>query len=166
MSIKGKHIVLGAGILVGTGFLFKMAATASNLETFYRLGGVTFDRNKIVLRLDVQVKNPTSTGLRIKYPYVRILSGETVLTTSQSQDEDIHIPAWGQVWIEDIVFEIDLLTAIVLATQITKLLTGKIAEIILKADVRTHAWFGPIGKPYRYEHEMKLTLNDIRNGSR
>jgi hypothetical protein len=60
-------------------------------------------------------------------------------------------------------FELDLVTLIVFGVKVTRLLTGKIAEIPLSAEVQTYAWFGPIGTPYKQTHDMKITLKDIVN---
>jgi hypothetical protein len=97
MAIKAKHIVIGGGILVATGLLMGIKRTATHLETFHRLAGVKFEHNRLVILLDVMVKNPTATGLRIKYPFVKIMDGGSVLSASESKNEDVHIPSWGEV---------------------------------------------------------------------
>lgn len=78
----------------------------------------------LTIRIDVQLKNPTPAAFKLKYPYVRVTLGETLLGTSQSVNTDIGMPAYGEANITAIMLQIPMLKLLSLAGTFLKAVTA------------------------------------------
>ena len=65
---KLTKILIGTGVVLTGGYLFKMSRTSANLETEIKAIIHKFDLTGITIRVDAKIKNPTEGSLKIKYP--------------------------------------------------------------------------------------------------
>src|SRR5688572_28732921 len=80
---------VGAAVLaLGVPFLLKLKRLADELETVTTVNIHHVSLTGMKLRVDVTLKNPTETVLKVKHPFVRMLYKETVFATSQIKDQD------------------------------------------------------------------------------
>lgn len=132
--IKAKHIVLGILGLAGGTYLWKLNRVSGELETSLQIQIHKVSISGITVRIDVTLKNPTNGSIRIRYPFVKLLSGDTTIASSTVKNDDVIIPKFGQVKLDPIFAD---LTFFALATSAPRLLkeyrsTGKL-KLTIKA---------------------------------
>ena len=108
MSLKKILIgsAIGGGIIAGATYLFRLKRTSVELESFAKVNIFKIDLSGLVLQVDVQLKNPTRTKFKIKFPFVKLIYKDATVGTSQVVDKDITIPSYGEAVAEKIMITI------------------------------------------------------------
>lgn len=97
---------IGGGLIAGAAYLFRLNRTSAQLESYASVNIFKLDLKGLVLRIDVQLKNPTRTKFKIKYPFIKLIYKDTTIGTSQVVNKDIEIPAYGEAVAEKIMVTI------------------------------------------------------------
>jgi hypothetical protein len=108
--MKLKKIILGtavgAGVVAGITYLARLRQTGADIQSIAKVSVFKLDLNGLTLRVDVTLKNPTRTKFAIKFPFVSLSYKGNLLGSSQSVNQDITIPAYGQAVAEKIMIQI------------------------------------------------------------
>lgn len=123
MEKLGKIIVgtiVGGVVIAGTVYVARLSRTGADLETVPKVKVNKLDLSGLTLQVDVQLKNPTRTALKIKFPFVKLVYKGTTVGSSQSVDQDIAIPAFGEAVINQIMIRIPLLSIFSLSGGLIK----------------------------------------------
>lgn len=157
MSLK--KILIGTGIggaiIAGATYLFRLRRTSAELESVTTVNIHKLDLTGLTLRVDVQLKNPTKTALKIKFPFVKLIYKDATIGSSQVLDKDISIPAHGEAVAEKIMIQIPLKGIFSLSAGLIKALgTGEAVKLISKTiSTIDLGW-----KKLPYEKTEELTL--------
>jgi len=109
MSLLKKILVgasIGGGLIATAAYVGRLRRTGKELETVTTAMVHKLDLSGITIRVDATLKNPTSSGLKIKFPFVKLIYQDTLIGTSQSVNRDIDIPPFGEARIEKIMIRI------------------------------------------------------------
>lgn len=152
---KLTKILIGTGVVLTGGYLFKLSRTSANLETEIKAKIHKFDLTGITVRVDAKIKNPTEGSLKIKYPYVKLsYKGDTV-ASSQVINQDITIPKFGEANIEAIMINIPLMGLFSVAVDLLKSIkSGAGVKMGVKIITTIYTTFSSF--PYEYEVEQTL----------
>ncbi|MGQ0829353.1 MAG: hypothetical protein ACT4ON_13275 [Bacteroidota bacterium] len=108
-----KKIVIGTvatGALVGgTIYVVRLNKMSAELETVPRAKIHKIDLTGLTIRVDVQLKNPSRTPFKIKFPFIKLVYKGTTVGSSQVVDKDISIPAFGEAVIDQILIKIPMI---------------------------------------------------------
>jgi hypothetical protein len=160
MNTWGK-IAVGVGAAAGVGYLLKISRTKAQLETVAKAMLHKLDATGLTVHVDVQIKNPTKGSLSIKYPFVKIVSGDKLIGSSRVINQDIKIPSFGEVQIRDIMINIPLLSLFSLGLNFYKsVLSGQ----ALKAKVITVSTIDLGWKTLPYEKTDEVVLKKGADG--
>jgi hypothetical protein len=129
--ITTKHILIGAGAVAavyGATYLLKLNRLSNELETATKVTIYNVGLDGIELKIDVTLKNPSGGTIKVKHPFVKMISGTVTIATSQMKDVNITIPKYSEVSLEPIMIKMGFLS---LATTAPTLLkeyrtTGKV----------------------------------------
>lgn len=87
---------IGGGLVAGGTYLWRLNKTSVNLEVVPTVKLHKLDLQGIVLRVDVQLKKSNlHTSLKLKFP-IKLLIKESSIGSSQSVNQDIALPAFGE----------------------------------------------------------------------
>lgn len=135
-----KKIAVGTGIgtalLAGATWLSRLNKTAVNLEVVPTAKIHKLEFNGVTIRVDVQVKNPTRSSFKLKYPFIKLSYKQDSIGSSQVVNQDIVLPAFGEAQIENILIKIPLLNLFTSAGKIFTALNNNEA-INLQIDTLT-----------------------------
>lgn len=150
---KLTKILIGTGVVLTGGYLFKMSRTSANLETEIKAIIHKFDLTGITIRVDAKIKNPTEGSLKIKYPFVKLsYKGDTV-GSSQVVNQDITIPKFGEANIEAIMIKIPLMGLLSAGLDLlTSLKSG--AGVKIGITIITTIYTAISSFPYEYTQEQ------------
>jgi hypothetical protein len=101
--------VLGGAAIAGTIYLLRLKEVAVELETVPMVTIHKLDLTGLTIRVDLEIKNPTRMPMKIKFPFMKLLFRNSTVGSSQAIDQDISIPAFGEVVIDQIMIRIPLL---------------------------------------------------------
>lgn len=152
-------------ILVGTGisalvvggitYLRRLNRTANELEVMPQLYLHKITLQGIVIRINVKLKNPTRTQIKMKFPFIKLLYKGTSIGSSQVVNRDIILPQYGEAVIDDIMITIPLLGVFSLANDLLKAFQS--GEPV-KLNVRTITTIDLGWKQHPYEDSQEITL--------
>lgn len=146
---------IGGGLIAGATYLFRLKRTSAELESIATVNVHKLDLKGLVLRVDVQLKNPTKTKLKIKFPFVKLIYKDTTIGSSQVLDKDIEIPSYGEAVAEKIMISIPLKGIFSLSAGLIKSLsTGE----SVKLNSKTISTIDLGWKKLPYEKMEELTL--------
>jgi hypothetical protein len=102
-------IGIGAALAM-TGVAYALRMNRANAELVSMVTGKIhkLDATGITIRIDLQLKNPTQQKLKIAYPFIKLLYKGTVLGSTKLIKKSITIPAFGEVLIDKIMFNIPI----------------------------------------------------------
>ncbi len=119
-----KKIAVGTvvgGVLIGTTvYVIRLNHTSAQLETIPMVKIHKLDLTGLTLRVDVQLKNPTRTAFKIKFPFIKLVYKGTTVGSSQVVDKDITIPAFGEAVVNQIMIRVPLLSIFSLSGGLIK----------------------------------------------
>ncbi len=126
--------VVGGAIIGGTVYIIRLNNTSAQLETIPMVKIHKLDLTGLTLRVDVQLKNPTRTAFKIKFPFIKLVYKGTTVGSSQVVDKDITIPAFGEAVVNEIMIRVPLLSIFSLSGGLIKAVQNNEA---VKIDVTT-----------------------------
>jgi hypothetical protein len=112
--------VIGGVLIGGTMYVIRLNNTSAQLETIPMVKVHKLDLTGLTLQVDVQLKNPTRTAFKIKFPFIKLLYKGATIGSSQAVDKDITIPAFGEAVINQIMIRIPLLNIFSLSGGLIK----------------------------------------------
>jgi hypothetical protein len=138
---------IGAGVIGLVSYLSKLKRTGAELESVVKTNVHSFNAAGLTARIDVKLKNPTDTSLKLKFPFVKVIYKqkekgtnkviEKVIGTSKVIDKDITIPKYGEANITGIMITIPTTELLSLAGGLLNLLTKKQAVPITVKTITT-----------------------------
>jgi hypothetical protein len=111
MSLKKILIgtAVGGAVIAGYTYLTRLGRTSAQLQTVSRVSVFKIDLKGLTLQVDVNIKNPSQTGFKIKFPFIKLgYKGQTI-GTSQSVNQDITVPAYGEAVASKIMIVIPIM---------------------------------------------------------
>ncbi len=146
---------IGAGVVGAVTYVSRLSKASDNLETVVKANVHSIKLEGITIRIDVQIKNPSSVGFKIKYPFVKALYKDSVIGTSQVIDKTINIPKNGEVNIQGIMITIPYTGLFSVGAGLLKALSQNEAAIIT---VKTISNVDLGWKKLAYEKSNDITL--------
>jgi hypothetical protein len=117
-------IAIGTLVVGGIGVAaYKVTATAANVEAFakqttfkIKVSKVSKEGDSIVLKVNIEISNPTKTSVSFEKPYILIKYGNKTLTSSKASSDIIRIEPQSTTTIKNYTLQIpiDLSTASIL----------------------------------------------------
>jgi hypothetical protein len=126
--------VIGGALIGGTVYVIRLSKSSAQLESVPMVKIHKLDLTGLTLRVDVQLKNPTRTAFKIKFPFIKLVYKGTTVGSSQAIDKDITIPAFGEAVINQIMINIPMLNIFSLSGGLITAMQNKEAT---KIDVTT-----------------------------
>ncbi len=160
MKLRARHVVVGAGVAIVVGAAIQMGRTVKRLVAtpFFKAPRIP-DFWRVVFPLNVKIKNPTAGGLKVNFPFVELMLGETVIGSSQAKREAIRIQGHSQTMIEDIEIEVPLLNLSAFATPLIDFVRGKSDSVDLKVRVSSEADLKLTTIPVNVVHPITIRRN-------
>ena len=157
MNNWGK-IAIGAGVLLGGGYLLRMNRTSANLEIEVSSQILSLKLSGITVKINAKIKNPTDGSLKIKYPFLKLIFKGETLGSSQVINQNISIPAFGEANIEGMVINVPLSGIFSIGMDLlTSLKTKTGVKVIVKVITTVYTTFSSL--PYEQEIEQVLRHN-------
>lgn len=152
-----KKIAVAAGCGVVYVYVRKMFITKANLIVTPSVSVHSISLTGLILRADVQIKNPSSGSFSIKFPFVSLSYKDTLLGSSQVVNQDIAIKAYSEARIEKILITIPLASLFtVVSTLIDAIQDKKTVKIVVKmVTVVNLGW-----KKINYEDKQEISLKN------
>jgi hypothetical protein len=150
------YIVIGGGLIAGTVSLLSKRSTGSQIETVAsgRIHKLTF--SGVTVRVDIKFKNPTNGKLKIRFPFIKLSHGDSIIGSSQTIPNVIEIPQHGEAVAKDISIEIPYTSLIFGAAGLIKeFQKGKDVKVQLTTK---SAVLIALGKEIPYEKKEDLML--------
>ncbi len=99
---------IGAGIIAAASYALRLKKASAQLESVNKISIHSVKMDGITIRIDTLLKNPSSTKLKLKYPFVKLIYKDATIGTSQSINKDITLPAYGEANITGIMIKVPL----------------------------------------------------------
>ncbi|MES2398311.1 MAG: hypothetical protein V4549_20020 [Bacteroidota bacterium] len=148
--------VIGGALIGGTVYVIRLNKMSAELETVPMVKIHKLDLTGLTLRVDVQLKNPTRTAFKIKFPFIKLIYKGTTVGSSQVVDKDISIPAFGEVVVNQIMIRVPLLSIFSLSGGLITAIQNKEA---VKLDVKTSTTIDIGWKKVPYDKSDTITLS-------
>lgn len=148
--------IIGGGLIGGTVYLLRLNKMNAELETVPMVKVHKLDFSGLTLRVDVQLKNPTRTAFKIKFPFIKLVYKGTTVGSSQVVDKDIQIPAFGEVIIDKMMIKVPMMNIFSLSGGLIKALQNKEP---VKLDVKTLTTIDIGWKKVPYTKADTITLS-------
>jgi hypothetical protein len=100
-----------------------------------------FDLSGLTLRVDVLLKNPTLTGFKLRYPFIKLQYAGDTIGSSKAVDTTIAIPPNGEANIEAIYFHFPVRT---LFTLVRNLMQAQQSGKEVKLNIITESTIDPL----------------------
>ncbi|MDP3146027.1 MAG: hypothetical protein Q8T03_13400 [Bacteroidota bacterium] len=117
--------VIGGVLIGGTIYVVRLNKMNAELETVPMVKIHKLDLSGLTLRVDVQLKNPTRTPFKIKFPFIKLVYKSTTIGSSQVVDKEISIPAFGEAVIEQIMIRVPLMNIFSLSGSLIRAIQNK-----------------------------------------
>ncbi len=147
--------VVGGALIGGTVYVVRLNKMSAELETISMVKVHKLDLSGLTLRVDVQLKNPTRTPLKLKFPFIKLVYKDTTIGSSQVLDKDITIPAFGEAVIEKMMIRVPLMNIFSLSGSLIRAMQNKEA---VKLDVKTLTMIDLGWKKVAYNKSDTITL--------
>lgn len=156
-----KKFFMWTGIVGGTtgGIIYaaRLRRTSEELETVNTINIHKLNLKGLIVRVDVQLKNPTRTKFKIKYPFVKLLYKGVTVGTSNVVDKDIPIEKFSEAVAEKIMIGIPVKGVFsVVFGMVKSLLAGE--EIKITSKTITEIDLGWKKIPYQKTEESTLKI--------
>jgi len=148
--------VVGGALIGGTIYVVRLNKMNAELETVPMAKIHKLDLTGLTIRVDVQLKNPTRTPLKIKFPFIKLVYKNTTIGSSQVVDKDISIPAFGEAVIQQIMIRIPLMNIFSLSGSLIRAVQSKEP---VKLDVKTISTIDLGWKKVPYSKSDTITLS-------
>ncbi len=101
---------IGGGLFAGGMYLWRLKKTSVDLDIVPTVKLHKLDLQGLVLRVDVTLKNPTRTSLKLKFPFIKLSIKGNSIGSSQAVNQDVALPAFGEAKFEAIMIRIPMLS--------------------------------------------------------
>ena len=161
-----KKIAVGTGIgtalLAGATWLSRINKTAVNLEVVPTAKIHQLAFNGVTIRVDIQLKNPTRSSFKLKYPFIKLRYKDESIGSSQVVNQDIVLPAFGEAQIENVLIKIPLLNLFTSSGKVFTAINNN--ELIqIQIDILTTIDIGI--KKLPFTKSEKITLRKQKDNS-
>lgn len=116
---------IGAGVIGLVSYLSRLKRTSAELESVASANIHSLKLDGLTIRIDVKLKNPTSSALKIKFPFVKVIYNNEIIGTSKVIDKDITIPKFGEANVTAIMVNMPMTSLLSLAGGLLNLLKKK-----------------------------------------
>lgn len=124
---------IGAAVLGLISYVGRLKRTSVQLESVASAMVHSIKLDGLTIRIDVQLKNPTETALKINFPFIKLLFKGSVVGTSKVVNQTIAIPANGEAKVPGIMINIPPTGLMSVASGLFAMLTKQqAAEIVTK----------------------------------
>lgn len=148
--------VVGGALIGGTVYVVRLNKMNAELETLPMAKIHKLDLSGLTIRVDVQLKNPTRTPFKIKFPFIKLVYKGTTVGSSQVVDKDISIPAFGEAVVEQMMIRVPLMNIFSLSGSLLRAIQNKEP---VKIDVKTLTTIDLGWKKVPYTKTDTLTLS-------
>ena len=148
--------LVGGAVIGTTVYVLRLTKMNAELETIPMVKIHKLDFSGLTLRVDVQLKNPTRTPFKIKFPFIKLVYKGTTVGSSQVVDKDIQIPAFGEAVINQIMIKVPLMNIFSLSGGLIRALQNKEG---VKLDVKTLSTIDLGWKKVPYSKVDTITLS-------
>lgn len=148
--------LVGGAVIGTTVYVLRLTKMNAELETIPMVKVHKLDFSGLTIRVDVQLKNPTRTPFKIKFPFIKLVYKGTTVGSSQVVDKDIQIPAFGEAVINQIMIKVPLMNIFSLSGGLIRALQNKEG---VKLDVKTLSTIDLGWKKVPYSKTDSVTLN-------
>ena len=148
--------IIGGGLIGGTIYMLRLAKMSVELESVPMVKIHKLDFSGLTLRVDVQLKNPTRTPFKIKFPFIKLVYKGTTVGSSQVVDKDIQIPAFGEAIIDKMMIKVPLMNIFSFSGGLIKAIQNKEP---VKLDVKTLTTIDLGWKKVPYTKADTITLS-------
>lgn len=148
-------IVLGV-IGLSVWGLSKLSYAGGEIVTEVKARIFSIDFSKLVLSIDVDLKNPSGTDVTIKYPFIFLSYSGNVIASSEQKDEDVLIPKYGHKTIYNIKIPLNYLYMGGIAKEVLMKLKDKNHKIKVQIGVTTSVRFGMTVIPYKKVQDVEF----------
>ncbi|HTA27888.1 MAG TPA: hypothetical protein VK809_08870 [Bacteroidia bacterium] len=161
----GTKVMAGVGIAGATAVGIRglqLHSMGKKLQITHRARIDKISLTGMSLSFDVVIQNPTSNGITIKYPLLKVMLGKKQLAASDVQDKDIVIKPNGTTEINKITFTLTTVKELsILASLIMPLLTGQPIQVkaVTETGVKFLFWHIP------FSIAEDIALNNSGNAS-
>jgi hypothetical protein len=135
----------------------KMTRTKANLIVTPEVSVQSISLSGLVLRADVQIKNPMEGSFSMKFPFVTLTYKDTLLGSSKIINQDIAVKAYSEANIQKILINIPLASVFsVVSTLINSIQSKEPVKIMVKvATVVDLGW-----SQMNYADTQEITLKN------
>ena len=161
MSLLTKIItgtVLGVGAIAGWSYVNNLKKAGAELQVVPKASLYQLSWEGLTIKVDVLLKNPSKGSFAVKFPFVSLLYKDTTIGSSQVQNREIRIPAYGEVMIDSILVQIPMLSAFSVVFTLIKALFNKEA-VALTIRTLTHINLGWVVLPYENKQQVTIKKN-------
>ena len=148
-------IILGV-IAAGVYGLSKLSHAATEIIAQVRARVFSINFSKIVIAIDVTIKNPTNTPVSIKYPFLKLLYKGGVLASSDLKNDTINIAPFSQTTINNIQIPLSYLYLAGLASEVILKLKDKTHKINLQVVTETRVLFAGNMIPFSNTQDVSI----------
>lgn len=113
---------IGAGVIGLVSYLSGLKRTSAELESIASGMIHSLKLDGLTIRIDVQLKNPTSSSLTISFPFVKLYHAGKLIGSSKVLNKNILIPSQGEATIGQILLNIPAMGLVSLGSNLFNLL--------------------------------------------
>lgn len=148
-------IIIGA-LGLGVWGLSKLAKVGYSIVTEIKGRIFSIDITKVVMAIDVKVKNPSNAKAVVQYPFIKISFKDSVIASSELVNKSITIEPMSQTDINNIKIPIQYLSLGSLAGEMIKKLKDRKYPITLQVTVQTSAVLFGSKLPYSSTQDVTI----------
>ena len=134
MSLTKKILIgtgVGVAVLGAAVYATRMNKLSNEMVIVPTVNVHKLSAQGLTLRVDIQLKNPTRSSIRLNYPFIKLIHSGSVIGSSAVIDKEILIPGFGQAVVQGIMIDIPLLNLVSLSGDLLKALNeGKSLSLI------------------------------------
>lgn len=160
MTTTGKVItgsLLGVGIVAGIRYFKQLNTMQNHLVVVPEASVAQLNLDGLIIRVDAVLKNPTTGSFTMKFPFIKLLYKDTVVGSSQASNQNIQVPAHGEVRMENVRVRIPLESIFSLAASLLTAIKKK-ETVKLKVEVQSDLDLGIIKRFYQHTEEVVLVI--------
>ncbi len=146
---------IGTAVLATATWLFRLNKAGAELEVVPNAKVHKLQTNGLYIRIDIQLKNPTRSSFKIKYPFIKLSYKGESIGSSQVVNEDIVLPSFGEAQISNVLIRIPLLNIFTSAGKIFTAITAN-ESVQLEIDTLTTIDIGIKKVPYKKTNKISL----------
>ncbi len=148
--------IILAGIAAGVYGLSKLSHASGQIVTSVKARIFSIDFTKLVIAIDVTIKNPTNTSITIKYPFLKLMYKGSAIASSDLKNKTFTITPFSQTTITNIQIPLSYLYIAGLAPDVIEKLKDKTHKIELAVVTQTNVLFAGNIIPYRSSQDISI----------